>query len=93
MFVDVGASKDSYEKPSFSPSLYEMFPEEPFYPGHFIAVDNSGSVHVWGDNNHGQSSIPAKLPKVVAVAAGDGYSSVLTAEGHVVCWGRFNLII
>ncbi len=91
--VDVGASKDSYEKPSFSPSLYEMFPEEPFYPGHFIAVDNSGSVHVWGDNNHGQSSIPAKLPKVVAVAAGDGYSSVLTAEGHVVCWGRFNLII
>lgn len=41
----------------------------------------------WGLNNHGQTNIPSGLDDVVAIAAGDGHSLALRANGTVVAWG------
>jgi len=43
----------------------------------------------WGDNGQGQTDVPSGLSNVVAIAAGDGHSLALTAEGRVVAWGSF----
>ncbi len=46
-----------------------------------------GTVVVWGNNWGGQTNVPPGLSGVVAIAAGDGHSLALKADGMVVAWG------
>ncbi len=41
----------------------------------------------WGDNSDGQSSVPAGLSGVIAIAAGGYHSLALKQDGTVVAWG------
>jgi hypothetical protein len=46
-----------------------------------------GLVSAWGDNNFGQTNIPAGLSNVVAIAGGAERSLALKRDGTVVMWG------
>jgi hypothetical protein len=46
-----------------------------------------GTVVGWGYNNYSQSSVPAGLSRVVAIAAGANHSLGALADGTVVAWG------
>jgi hypothetical protein len=48
---------------------------------------NPTTVVAWGDNRHGESTVPAGLTDVTAVAAGGNYSLALKADGTVAAWG------
>jgi hypothetical protein len=41
----------------------------------------------WGANDVGQSTVPAGLSGVTAVAAGGNFSLALKSDGTVVAWG------
>ena len=51
------------------------------------ATTPSGSVAAWGENDHGQSTVPAGLSGVTAIAAGAYHSLALKSDGTVVAWG------
>jgi alpha-tubulin suppressor-like RCC1 family protein len=44
-------------------------------------------VYTYGDNSYGQSTVPAGLSNVIAIAAGRHHSVALKSDGTVVCWG------
>ena len=46
-----------------------------------------GTVVAWGDNSWGQSTVPAGLSNVVAIAAGARHSLALKQDGTVAAWG------
>jgi len=54
---------------------------------HTLALQSNGSGTAWGKSTSGQSSVPAGLTGVVAVAAGGSHSLVLKSDGTVVAWG------
>jgi len=70
---------------------------------HVLALSRSGSVYAWGDDSSGQlgdgnHSLPSclcrpnpvrvpHLSRVVAIAAGDGFSLALEQNGTVLAWG------
>lgn len=54
---------------------------------HGLALQTGGAVTAWGDNNFGQSTVPAGLSNVTAVAAGENHSLALREDGSVVAWG------
>jgi alpha-tubulin suppressor-like RCC1 family protein len=57
---------------------------------HVLALKADGTVVAWGKNTYGQTTVPAGLSNVVAVAAsatGD-HSLALKADGTVVAWGN-----
>jgi alpha-tubulin suppressor-like RCC1 family protein/subtilisin-like proprotein convertase family protein len=56
----------------------------------FDHVFGVGSVVAWGQNNYGQTNVPAGLSNVVAVAGTDTASLALKADGTVVAWGGIN---
>ena len=56
---------------------------------HNLALSN-GYVIAWGYNGSGQTSVPAGLSNVVAIAAGDSNSMALTSNGNVIVWGSTN---
>jgi len=47
----------------------------------------AGTVTAWGDNSSGQTTVPAGLTNVVAVAGGQYHSLALRADGTVAAWG------
>jgi hypothetical protein len=49
-----------------------------------------GTVVAWGDNTSGETTIPAGLSGVVAIAGGDDFSLALKSDGTVVGWGKNN---
>ncbi|MGA2513870.1 MAG: hypothetical protein ABSG37_09670 [Candidatus Limnocylindrales bacterium] len=51
------------------------------------AVTPSGTVVAWGGNQDGQTTIPAGLSGVIAIAAGIYDSLALKSNGTVVAWG------
>ena len=51
------------------------------------AVSANGYPVGWGNNTHGQTSVPPGLSNVVAVSAGSGYGLALKGDGTVVAWG------
>jgi alpha-tubulin suppressor-like RCC1 family protein len=53
---------------------------------HTCAIDATG-VHCWGNNDYGQSAVPALVSPVVAVRAGAYHSCALDSAG-VQCWGE-----
>jgi hypothetical protein len=56
--------------------------------GHGLALRANGTVVAWGENRHGQASVPDRLADVVAIAAGEDHSLALRADGTVVAWGN-----
>ena len=50
----------------------------------------AGTVVAWGANDSQQSTVPANLNNVIAIAGGESHSLALTSGGTVVAWG-FNL--
>ncbi len=44
-------------------------------------------VVAWGDNYNGQTTVPAGLTNVQAIAAGSSHSLALRSDGTVVAWG------
>ena len=54
---------------------------------HALALRSNGTVVGWGYNNAGQTTIPAGLTNVTAIAAGGDHSLALRSNGTVVGWG------
>ena len=54
---------------------------------HMLALRANGTVVAWGNNAHGQTTIPAGLSGVVHIAAGARHSVALLNTGRVVAWG------
>jgi len=52
-----------------------------------LALKGDGTVVGWGDNFYGQTTIPAGLSNVVAVAGSPRHSLALKVDGTVVAWG------
>jgi alpha-tubulin suppressor-like RCC1 family protein len=50
-------------------------------------LSSAGFVRAWGNNDYGQTNVPAGLSNVVAVSAGCYHSLGLRADGTVVAWG------
>lgn len=54
---------------------------------HSLALRSDGVVVAWGDNDLGQTSVPAGLSGVKAIAAGYYHSLAVKADGTTVAWG------
>ena len=50
-----------------------------------------GVVLAWGGNGYGQTTVPAGLSGVVAIAAGGSHTVALKQDGTVVAWGKNDL--
>ncbi|XP_064621917.1 uncharacterized protein LOC135484418 [Lineus longissimus] len=70
--------------------------------GHTLAVDDSGTVHSWGDGYKGKLGlgdtesrlVPTQIPQknfngefITQVSAGGIHSAAVSREGHVFTWG------
>ncbi|GEP45562.1 InlB B-repeat-containing protein [Brevifollis gellanilyticus] len=55
--------------------------------GHAVALKADGTVIAWGQNNQGQTTVPANLGTVIDVVAGGEHTVVLKSNGTVVAWG------
>jgi hypothetical protein len=54
---------------------------------HSLALRTDGTVAAWGNNDNGQTTVPAGLTDVVQVAAGTGFTLALRTNGSVMAWG------
>ena len=50
-------------------------------------LTQGGTVVAWGGNSEGQTTVPAGLSGVVALAAGGFHTVALKQDGTVVAWG------
>ena len=50
-------------------------------------LTQGGTVVAWGRNSEGQTTVPAGLSGVVAIAAGGYHTVALKQDGTVVAWG------
>lgn len=57
------------------------------YTWQVLATQAAGRVLAWGENTFGQSTVPAGLDNVVAVAGGANHSLALKQDGTVAAWG------
>lgn len=56
---------------------------------HSIAIDEQAKLRAWGQNNSGQTEIPAGLNRIVAVSSSD-HNLAITRDATVVAWGGSN---
>lgn len=58
-------------------------------PGMAVSLAQAGELRLWGDNTHGQATVPASLAGVAIsqVVLPDKAVLALTADGRVVGWG------
>jgi hypothetical protein len=54
---------------------------------HKLALKDDGTVVAWGDNDSGESAVPASLGSVIAIAAGTSHNLALKQDATVVGWG------
>jgi hypothetical protein len=54
------------------------------------AIVVPSQVVAWGENNYGQTNVPAVLANVLAIAGGWHHSVALRTNGTVVAWGANN---
>lgn len=55
---------------------------------HALALLKDKTVIAWGENYHGQITVPYGLQDVIAIAGGEGHSLALKSDGTVVAWGN-----
>src|SRR5437660_9164721 len=55
--------------------------------GRGMTVASNGTVVAWGGNAFGQTTVPAGLSNVIAIAAGDHHNLALKSDRTVVAWG------
>ena len=53
-----------------------------------LALKSDGTVYAWGDNNFGETNVPAGLNGVTAIACGDYHDLALKLDGTVAAWGQ-----
>jgi hypothetical protein len=53
-----------------------------------VALKVDGTVAAWGRNDQGQTTVPAGLSGIIAIAAGSRHSLALKADGTAVAWGN-----
>jgi alpha-tubulin suppressor-like RCC1 family protein len=53
---------------------------------HVVAVKADGTATAWGNNDFGQTNIPANTTGVIAAACGNTYSLLLKSNGTLVSW-------
>jgi alpha-tubulin suppressor-like RCC1 family protein len=80
-------SSSSQQLPNLTNAVGIAVGDDPF-SYHVLALRSDGTVYTFGDNSYGQSSVPAGLSNVVAIAAGPHHSVALKNDGAVVCWGE-----
>lgn len=80
-------SSSSQQLPNLTNAVAIAVGDDPF-SYHVLALRSDGTVYTFGDNSYGQSSVPAGLSNVVAIAAGPHHSVALKNDGAVVCWGE-----
>ena len=66
-------------------TLAALFLAVPMVP--MVNATHSGTVVAWGDNGFGQTTVPAGLSGVTAIAAGVSHTVALKNDGTVVAWG------
>lgn len=54
---------------------------------HNVALTASGNVIAWGDNTHGQCTVPTHMTDIIAIAAGSQHSLALSKYGIIYAWG------
>jgi alpha-tubulin suppressor-like RCC1 family protein len=54
---------------------------------HSVALKKDGTVVAWGQNDAGQTNVPAGLSHVTAISAGNAHTLALKSDGTVVAWG------
>ena len=54
-------------------------------------MKSNGTVVAWGNNDSGQTVVPASLSNVIAIAAGTSHAIALTQDGTIVNWGASRL--
>lgn len=61
--------------------------------GHFIALDESGTVRSWfaepPADNYGETAVPTSATNIIAINAGSTHSIALREDGTVLSWGGF----
>jgi trimeric autotransporter adhesin len=55
-----------------------------------LALKRDGTVVAWGDNSFGQTSTPAGLSNVTAIAAGAFQGLAIKTDGTIANWGQGN---
>ena len=55
---------------------------------HTCAVTTAGTARCWGNNNYGQTDVPADLGAVTTITAGDYHTCAVTTAGTARCWGN-----
>ena len=55
--------------------------------GHCLALKSDGTVIAFGNNDYGQTAVPAGLSNVIAIAAAPNNSLALKRDGTVAAWG------
>jgi pimeloyl-ACP methyl ester carboxylesterase len=58
--------------------------------GHTCVLMTSGEVRCWGDNQHGQASVPADLDPASQISVGFNHTCAITRSGSLRCWGDNN---
>ena len=53
-----------------------------------LAVNAHGTVTAWGEDDFGQTDVPADLKDVISVAVSRYHSVALRKDGTLVAWGR-----
>ena len=52
-----------------------------------VNAASPGAVLVWGDHTYGETTIPAGVTNVIAIAGGEEFAVALKSDGTVVAWG------
>jgi alpha-tubulin suppressor-like RCC1 family protein len=54
---------------------------------HMLAIQSSGVVKAWGQNDSGSTDVPVDLGPCIQIAAGGNNSVAIKSNGTVACWG------
>jgi hypothetical protein len=55
--------------------------------GHYAAIGRDGTLHMWGNNDWGQSTVPEDFGAAKRVALGELHTVAVATDGYVDAWG------